>query len=184
MLFNLQDVQLFRKNLVFLNYIVDISPFGGFSLTLKKNNFLMLHLYSLNDLLFVIFFFKNHSAFSMKFLNDQTCVDELSLNADNRFKIVALLSSPFFKIKIAIFYFAENIKPIFSKLIFIVPSLSSFFKSSVWAEREIWDMFGIFFSNHSDLRRILSDYGFEGFPLRKDFPTIGFVELRFDEKKK
>ena len=61
-----------------------------------------------------------------------------------------------------------------------IPSVSNIFKSSLWSEREIWDMFGIFFSGHPDLRRILTDYGFEGHPLRKDFPLTGKVEVRYD----
>jgi len=57
------------------------------------------------------------------------------------------------------------------------------FESALWPEREIWDLFGIFFSNHPDLRRLLTDYGFSGFPLRKDFPIIGYLDLIFDQEK-
>lgn len=63
-------------------------------------------------------------------------------------------------------------------------SVSTLFASGNWLEREIWDMYGIFFVNHSDLRRILTDYGFVGFPLRKDFPLTGYVELRYDDADK
>jgi len=65
-----------------------------------------------------------------------------------------------------------------------VPSVVSVFNSANWWERETWDLLGIFFSDHPDLRRILTDYGFEGHPLRKDFPLSGYVEVRYDDEKK
>jgi NADH-quinone oxidoreductase subunit C len=65
-----------------------------------------------------------------------------------------------------------------------VPSVVSIFSSAGWWEREAWDLFGIYFAGNPDLRRILTDYGFEGHPLRKDFPLTGYVELRYDEDQK
>ncbi|MEM8590507.1 MAG: NADH-quinone oxidoreductase subunit C [Pseudomonadota bacterium] len=65
-----------------------------------------------------------------------------------------------------------------------VPSIADLFPCATWFEREVWDMFGIFFSDNPDLRRILTDYGFEGHPLRKDFPMTGYVEVRYDEQQK
>ncbi len=65
-----------------------------------------------------------------------------------------------------------------------VPSATSVFNSANWFEREVWDLFGIFFSDHPDLRRIMTDYGFEGHPLRKDFPLTGYVEVRYDADQK
>lgn len=65
-----------------------------------------------------------------------------------------------------------------------VPSVTGVFSAAGWFEREVWDMYGVPFSGHPDLRRILTDYGFEGHPLRKDFPLTGFVELRYDDEKK
>tara|TARA_B100000949_G_scaffold215034_1_gene210996 strand:+ start:43 stop:654 length:612 start_codon:yes stop_codon:yes gene_type:complete len=65
-----------------------------------------------------------------------------------------------------------------------VPSITGVHNSANWFEREIWDMYGVMFSDHPDLRRLLTDYGFEGHPLRKDFPLTGFVETRYDEERK
>jgi NADH-quinone oxidoreductase subunit C len=65
-----------------------------------------------------------------------------------------------------------------------VPSVTQLYSSAGWFEREVWDMFGIFFSDHPDLRRMLTDYGFEGHPLRKDFPLTGYVEVRYDDEQK
>ena len=65
-----------------------------------------------------------------------------------------------------------------------VPSATGVFSAANWFEREAWDLFGIYFSDHPDLRRILTDYGFEGHPLRKDFPLTGYVEVRYDDEQK
>jgi NADH-quinone oxidoreductase subunit C len=65
-----------------------------------------------------------------------------------------------------------------------VPSVASVFSTAGWFEREAWDLYGIFFADHPDLRRILTDYGFEGHPMRKDFPLTGYVEVRYDTEKK
>jgi NADH-quinone oxidoreductase subunit C len=65
-----------------------------------------------------------------------------------------------------------------------VPSVASVFSCANWFEREVWDMYGVFFSDHPDLRRILTDYGFDGHPQRKDFPLTGYVEVRYDESQK
>ena len=66
----------------------------------------------------------------------------------------------------------------------IIQSVVPLFQSANWAEREIWDMFGIFFAGHPDMRRLLTDYGFEGHPLRKDFPLTGYVEVRYSEAER
>jgi len=65
-----------------------------------------------------------------------------------------------------------------------VESVTSIYKSAGWLEREVWDMYGVYFANNKDLRRILTDYGFESFPLRKDFPLSGYTEVRYDDGEK
>ena len=93
-----------------------------------------------------------------------------------RFEIVYNLLSIQHNSRIRIKTLVDEITP--------VDSLVEIYNSANWWERETWDMFGIFFSNHPDLRRILTDYGFEGHPLRKDFPLSGFVEVRYDDSEK
>ncbi|MBT3627048.1 MAG: NADH-quinone oxidoreductase subunit C [Rhodospirillaceae bacterium] len=65
-----------------------------------------------------------------------------------------------------------------------IPSVSALYSSAGWYEREVWDLYGVYFTDHPDLRRILTDYGFEGHPLRKDFPLTGYVEVRYDDEQK
>jgi hypothetical protein len=73
---------------------------------------------------------------------------------------------------------------IFVNEITSVDSIVKIFTNANWWEREVWDLYGVYFNEHPDLRRILTDYGFEGYPMRKDFPLSGYVELRYDQSKK
>ena len=127
-----------------------------------------------NDLKEVIFFLKTNSEINFKQLIEITAVDYPE--KERRFKLVYLLLSH------------ENNKRIlidcFIKENDIVSSITDIFPSANWMEREIFDMYGIEFKDHPDLRRILTDYGFEGHPLRKDFPLTGHHEVRFDETVK
>ena len=93
-----------------------------------------------------------------------------------RFEIVYILLSLKNHLRIRVKIFVNDSE--------IVPSISKLYKCARWYEREVWDMYGISFKGNDDLRRLLTDYGFEGHPLRKDFPLTGFVELRYDEAKK
>jgi NADH-quinone oxidoreductase subunit C len=95
---------------------------------------------------------------------------------DERFDIIYNLLSMTHNQRVRIKIRTDEKKP--------VPSVVSVFSSANWWERETWDLLGIYFSGHPDLRRILTDYGFEGHPLRKDFPLSGYVEVRYDDEKK
>lgn len=92
---------------------------------------------------------------------------------DKRFDVVYHFLSPQLNRRIRIKVEADETTPI--------PSIVDLFPAANWFEREAYDLYGILFSGHPDLRRLLTDYGFEGFPLRKDFPLTGFVEVRYDE---
>ncbi len=95
---------------------------------------------------------------------------------EERFEVVYHLLSPSQNIRVRLKLTTNEDEP--------VPSLTGLFPGADWFEREAYDLYGILFSGHPDLRRILTDYGFDGHPLRKDFPTTGFVEVRYDEERK
>ena len=126
------------------------------------------------DILEVIIFLKTNNEIKFKQLIDLTAVDYTE--NDRRFKLVYLLLTHEFNQRIIIDCFVNENE--------IVPTITSIFPSANWMEREIFDMYGIKFKNHPDLRRILTDYGFEGHPLRKDFPLSGHSEVRYSEDKK
>ena len=117
---------------------------------------------------------KTNDKCKFKQLIDITAVDYPE--KDRRFKVVYLLLSHEFNSRIVI---NCNIKEGE-----IIPSVTSIFPAANWMEREIFDMYGIKFTDHPDLRRILTDYVFEGYPLRKDFPLTGHIEVRYNEDKK
>ena len=126
------------------------------------------------DLLDVILLLKTNKNIKFRQLIDITAVDYPE--NQKRFKIVYLLLSHEFNQRIILSYFInENEK---------ISSLCSVFPSANWMEREVFDMYGIFFKDHPDLRRILTDYGFKGHPLRKDFPLTGHNEVRYSEEEK
>ena len=159
--------------------ILDLEKKINSELTTKINSSKVKHLQIyLNidpeDLLEVIMFLKTNNSTKFKQLIEITAVD--FLDKKKRFKIVYLLLSHEFNQRILIdTYINENEK---------VDSLTSIFPSANWMEREVFDMYGIDFKNHPDLRRILTDYGFEGHPLRKDFPLTGHNEVRYNEEEK
>ena len=126
------------------------------------------------DILEVIIFLKTNSEIKFKQLIDLTAVDYTE--NDRRFKLVYLLLTHEFNQRIVIDCFVNENE--------IVPTITSIFPSANWMEREIFDMYGIKFKNHPDLRRILTDYEFKGHPLRKDFPLSGHSEVRYNEEEK
>jgi NADH:ubiquinone oxidoreductase subunit C len=139
-----------------------------------RNNYVYLILKN-NNIINILFFLKNHSLFNFTQLLDIVIVDKLEMNliGGKRFSYTYVLLSIVYNVRI----FINGFIGLFENL----NSVMSIFKSADWLEREIWDMFGIFFTGHINLRRILTDYGFVGFPLRKDFPLSGYVEIRYDE---
>lgn len=136
----------------------------------------------------VLSLLKSHTWFQFTQLSDLTVVDFFIKS--NRFVFVYQLLSLRFGFRLVILLTPEKqaILPAASKnravvSKFSVQSVTDIHPASNWYEREAFDMFGVYFSNHPNLRRILTDYGFEGFPLRKDFPLTGFTEVRFDLEK-
>ena len=161
------------KNLVDLEKKVNSELTTKIKSSKIKHNQLYLNI-DPDDLLEVILFLKNNDETRFRQLIDITAVDYPE--KDKRFKLVYLLLSHEFNQRIIInFYINENE---------VVSTLTSIMPAANWMEREVFDMYGVKFKDHPDLRRILTDYGFEGHPLRKDFPLTGFVELRYDETKK
>lgn len=119
-------------------------------------------------------FCKNHVLSQYKYYLDCTALDYPSNR--ERFVVVYHLRSILYKTCIRIKVFTDEWTR--------VPSSVPIYPAANWYEREVWDMFGIYFENHPDLRRILCDYGFEGHPLRKDFPLSGYIEVSFNDGEK
>jgi NADH/F420H2 dehydrogenase subunit C len=122
----------------------------------------------------VLFYRRNHLNTKDEILVDITAVDYPT--RAKRFDLVYNLTSLTHNTRTRVITQIDEITAI--------PSRRTIFKRANWFEREVWDMFGIFFKNHKDLRRILTDYKFDGHPLRKDFPLSGYTEVRYDESEK
>ena len=126
------------------------------------------------SLLDVVIFLKKNNSTKFRQLIDITAVDYIG--SENRFKMIYLFLSHEYNLRINItFSINENE---------VVNSLTKIFPSANWMEREVFDMYGVEFKDHPDLRRILTDYGFKGHPLRKDFPLTGHNEVRYSEEDK
>lgn len=127
-----------------------------------------------DDIVPVLTFLRDDTNCQFKCLMDVCGVDYPE--REERFEVVYNLLSPQHNQRIRVKLSTDEGTP--------VPSVTGVFRSAGWWEREVWDMYGVYFSDHPDLRRILTDYGFEGHPLRKDFPLTGYVEVRYDDEEK
>lgn len=170
---------LYKKPINFLLYLLDIMPRYLRKATLlailKQDGSLIFEHVIQIDLKFlsnVSLILKKHTNFLFESLIEIAGLHKPSLLKSYELDYFLLSLEYNSRIRIKVL-FAENE---------LVDSLTSVFPSSNWLERECWDMFGIFFKNHLDLRRILTDYGFNLFPLRKDFPVYGYVQLRYDDQ--
>jgi len=153
----------------FLNYCLQIVPRFIILASVEKAEMTILTHH--DTLFFLILFFKKHTNSLLNVLSDITAVDYPQKAL--RFEVIYNCFSTKYNYRLR-FKVAVN-------EIMALPSIYNIFLSSNWFEREVWDMFGVFFYNHSRLRRILTDYGFVGYPLRKDFPVTGFYEVRYSE---
>ncbi len=162
-----------------MNSLSDLEKKINSELTTKINHSKIVHeqLYiniDNEDLLDVVLFLKTNEDTKFKQLIDITAVDYPENS--KRFKMVYLFLSHQFNQRIIVSILINENE--------VVPSLTKIFPSSNWMEREVFDMYGVKFKDHPDLRRILTDYGFEGHPLRKDFPLTGHNEVRYSEDEK
>ena len=138
-----------------------------------KGGELVLHV-ALADLVSVLKAVRDDTELAVTQLSDLTAVD--FPERPERFDVVYQMLSVNNNVRLRIITRADEGD--------IVPSVIGLFRSADWAEREVWDMFGIYFSGHPDMRRLLTDYGFEGHPLRKDFPLTGYVEVRYSDTER
>ena len=162
-----------------MNSLSDVEKKINSELTTKINDSKIVHeqLYlsiDNEDLPDVILFLKTNKDTKFKQLIDITAVDYPENS--KRFKMVYLFLSHQFNQRIIISSLINENE--------VVPSLTKIFPSANWMEREVFDMYGVKFKDHPDLRRILTDYGFKGYPLRKDFPLTGHNEVRYSEDEK
>lgn len=183
---------MLKNNIFFLENLIKLVPLSIKQILVYKENYII----SLNsniNLINFFKFFKIHMNFQQ--LADITAIDFLKnksrftlvynvLNLDKNFRIILKydINSNIFDKKIinkSKLNYSQEMDLIYNSI-----SLNNIYKSSNWLEREVWDMYGIIFWGNKDLRRILTDYGFKGHPLRKDFPLVGFLEIMFDLSSK
>ena len=161
------------KTLINLEKKINSELASKINSTLIKHNQIYVEI-DKDDLIDVTLFVKTNKNTKFRQLIDITVVDYPE--QAQRFKVVYLFLSHEFNQRMILSYFITENE--------VISSLTSIFPSANWMEREVFDMYGVNFKDHPDLRRILTDYGFEGHPLRKDFPLTGHTEVRYNEEQK
>lgn len=158
--------QLLKRDLFYKGYLPLISS------KVTNNEVILTVLYS--NLIFSLKLLKKHANFKFKILSCISGVDLLDQNY--RFSVVYDLLSLTFNSRLRIKSFINEATAALS--------IINVHVNANWWEREIWDLYGIYFKKHNDMRRLLTDYGFDGYPMRKDFPLYGYLEVCYNEKKK
>lgn len=161
--------ELKKKLMIYIFFLLK----KGLNDLILINNDIILYVKK-EELLFMLQMLKNHTLFQYKILSDISVIDY----PDNcwRFEINYHLLSIRYNSRIRLKIYTDELTSI--------ESCTEIYPAASWFEREIWDMFGIFFTGNKDLRRLYTDYGFEGYPLRKEYPISGYFELRYDEVQK
>jgi NADH:ubiquinone oxidoreductase subunit C len=160
-----------KQLLLLRSVLLILANFGRHVLLCELDNYTYTFYIKKSFLYMFCFFMKYHYYSRFQQLTELTCVDYPQRG--NRFTLSYVFLSCFYNMRTHINCVINGITPVLS--------LVTLFSGVNWQERETWDMFGIMFVNHPDLRRILTDYGFLGHPLRKDFPLSGFVEVYFND---
>lgn len=149
-----------------------ILPFWIQNIIIIKNEIVI---YTTNKQIYpLMYFLRNHTNTSCHVVTDLTAVDYIDRKP--RFEVVYNILSTLYNNRMRVKTLTDETTPI--------PTLTTIYEGIGWMERETWDMFGIYFYGHPDLRRILTDYGFEGFPLLKNWPLSGYMEVRYDDEQK
>jgi NADH/F420H2 dehydrogenase subunit C len=157
-------------NLLYVNNVKKLIPSENFKMLGKE----VILTVSYPNVLTVLSFLKDHILCQFNSLSAISGADYPE--RENRFEVSYEILSFVYNQRLRLKSFVNEITPLHS--------ITSVFAAANWWEREIWDLYGVFFVNHPDLRKILTDYGFQGHPLRKDFPLTGYVEVSYDEKLK
>lgn len=158
-----------KKTMYYFQYLRNILNTCIYGLKLNKNH---IYIYTnIKKLIRCLTFLKYNTICKLSCLMDIVVIDNLNLK--NRFEITYFFWNIVYEYKIGIKIYNNGYNSIYS--------LSNLYNSAIWLEREIWDMFGIKILMHKGLRRILTDYGFNGYPLRKDYPLVGYLDIYYDD---